>query len=286
MQLNNKCCNLVFSCMQQNFDNLKGQFEKEKLRFSKIQSAYEVSIGESSAKIKQVEAENKVLRNEMTVTKLNLEWSKKRNHMLKKKLKNQENAVSIAVNDAVKSSIERFKVHGEKVISEMNRASRLNEDLKSEIETLKIKLQYFQFEAEACQEIKSRLNFQCPKPTKISSDDVSSEASSMADFQSELNSLTGDSNSSFYPDHFLDGIQTFASKESNIVNSELEDLESLDSFDTVWMESQIEQLEKQIKYLLTDSQQVKNELAQAKETISLLTKDLCSFIFKNPMHNF
>ena len=170
MQLNNKCCNLVFSCMQQNFENLKGQFEKEKLRFSKIQSAYEVSIGESSAKIKQVEAENKVLRNEMTVTKLNLEWSKKRNHMLKKKLKNQENAVSIAVNDAVKSSIERFKVHGEKVISEMNRASRLNEDLKSEIETLKIKLQYFQFEAEACQEIKSRLNFQCPKPTKISSD--------------------------------------------------------------------------------------------------------------------
>ena len=283
MQLNNKCCNLVFSCMQENFENLKGQFEKEKLRFSKIQSAYEVSISESSSKIKQVEAENKLLLNEMTVMKMNLEWSIKRNQMLKKKLKNQENVVSIAVNDAVKCTIEKFKMHGEIVASEMDRASRLNEDLKSEIETLKIKLQYFQFEAKAREETKFRLNFQCPKSTEISSDDVSSEASSMADFQWKLNSLTGDSNSSFHPESFVDGIQRFASKEFSSADSEIGNLKSFQTFDAVWMESQIEKLENQIQYLLTDSRLVKNELVQAKETIALLTKDLCSFIFKNPL---
>ena len=51
MQLSNQCCNLVFSCMQQNFKNLKGQFEKDKSRFLKMQSESEILSGELSAKL-------------------------------------------------------------------------------------------------------------------------------------------------------------------------------------------------------------------------------------------
>ena len=281
MQLNNKCCHLVFSCMQQNFKNLKHQFEKERLRFSKIQSDYEISMGEASAKIRHFEAENRILRNDSNVMKMNLEWTNKRNKMLEKKLKNQENDVNSAVNNAVKCSIEAFGANHEKMVAEMSRAKKLNENLKSEIEILKIKLQYFQSQAKVCQEQGSPSNCKRPKISDVLCEEFS-EASSMADFQWELNSLTGDSNSSYYPDCFAENSQVFATKKSASVDSDLDNLESLESLDSVWMESEIEQLENRIRFLSSDSKKLKIELKEAKTTISMLTRDLCSIILPPP----
>ena len=121
MQLNNKCCNLVFSCMQQNFENLKCQFQKEKIRFVKMQNESEISLAEISANMKNYKEENKILRNEMNLMKLNLDWTNRRNQILKKKLVQQEKRTQDAVNVAVQNVVETFKVNSDKMTAEMNR---------------------------------------------------------------------------------------------------------------------------------------------------------------------
>ena len=273
MQLNNKCCNLVFSCMQQNFENLKCQFQKEKIRFVKIQNESEISLAEIFAKMKNCKEENKISRNEMNLMKLNLDWTNRRNQILKKKLIQQEKMTQDAVNVAVKNAIETFKVHSKKMVVEMNRATKLNDDLKSEIEMLKAQVQYFKSNADSRPFYSPKRNF----ITEISSDKIS-DVSSMADFQWELNSLTGNSDATFYPESFVEDKQAFASKEFDSFDS---DLDSMETVDTIWMENEINRLENQMQEMSKDSKMVKNELKQAKKTISKLTKDLCSVILSS-----
>ena len=274
MQLNNKCCNLVFSCMQQNFENLKSQFQKEKIRYVKMQNESEISLAEISAKMKNYKKENKILRNEMNLIKLNLDWTNRRNEILKKKLVQQEKMNQDAVNVAVKNVIETFKVNSEKIIVEMNRATKLNEDLKSEIEMLKAQVQYFKSNADSRPFYSPKRNF----IAEISSDKIS-DVSSMADFQWELNSLTGNSDATFYPESFAEDKQAFASKEFDSFDSS--DLDSMETVDTIWMENEINRLEDQMQEMSKESKMVKNELKQAQETISKLTKDLCSVILSS-----
>ena len=267
MKLNNQCCNLVFSCMQQNFENLKSQFEKDKARFLKMQNESENSSSELSAKLKNCIAENKMLRNEMNLMRLNLDWSHRRNQILKNKLVLQEKATQDTVHVAVKNATETFKVSLENMNIEMNRAAKLNENLKSEIEMLKAKVQYFKSDDES----RSPVSL---KSQEILLEDIS-DVSSMADFQWKLNSLTGNSDTTFYPESFVDDKQAYASKEFDSYDS---DLDSMETVDSIWMEDQISRLESQIEKLTRESNMIKNELKLAKETISKLTKDLCSVI--------
>ena len=270
MQLSNKCCNLVFSCMQQNFENLKCQFQKEKIRFVKMQNESEINLAQISAKMKNYKEENKILRNEMNLMKLNLDWTNRRNQILKKKLIEQEKMTQDAVNVAVKNAIETFKINSEKLKVEMNRATKLNENLKSEIEMLKAQVQYFKSNDD-------HRPFDSPKRNfiaEISSEEIS-DVSSMADFQWELNSLTGNSEATFYPESFADDKQAFASKEFDSFDS---DIDSMETVDTIWMENEINRLEDQMQEMSKESKIVKNELKQAQETISKLAKDLCSVI--------
>ena len=273
MQLNNKCCNLVFSCMQQNFENLKCQFQKEKIRFVKMQNESEIFSAEISSKMKNYKEENKILKNEMNLIKLNLNWTNRRNQILKKKLVQQGKMTQDAVNVAVKNVIETFKVNSEKMIVEMNRATKLNEDLKSEIEMLKAQVQYFKSNADL-------QPFHSPKRDfigEISSDKIS-DVSSMADFQWELNSLTGNSDATFYPESFADDKQAFALKEFDSFDS---DIDSMETVYTIWMENEINRLEDQMQEMSKESKIVKNELKQAQETISKLAKDLCYVILNS-----
>ena len=76
--------------MQQNFENLKCQFQKEKIRFVKMQNESEISLAEIFAKMKCHKEENRILRNEMNLVKLNLDWTNRRNQVLKKKLVQHE----------------------------------------------------------------------------------------------------------------------------------------------------------------------------------------------------
>jgi len=270
MQLSNQCCNLVFSCMQQNLKNLKSQFEKDKARFLKIQNENENASGDLSAKLKNCIAENKMLRNEMNLMRLNLDWTHRRNQILKNKLVHQEKTTQEAVHVAVENATETFKVSFEIMNIEMNRATKLNDNLKSEIEMLKAKVKYFKSDYESRSSVS-------PKRQEVLLDDISN-VSSMAKFQWKLNSLTGNSDTTFYPESFVDGKQAYASKEFDSYDS---DLDSMETVDAIWMEDQISRLGSQIEEITRESNMIKNELKMAKKTISKLTKDLCSVILSS-----
>ena len=61
------------------------------------------------------------------------------------------------------------------------------------------------------------------------------------------------------------------------------DLDSMETVDTIWMEDEIRGLEIQIQKLTYESKMAKNELKQARGTISKLTKDLCSVILSSKL---